>query len=298
MSTTVYLRESSAFRALSGPGSDVAIGGTFANAGLLPGVGLTTHSGDLTLTSANSNQTFQNLHITGKILVNTGAHDILLYNCQNDADVEGSGLAGTQNITFQHCDMHAMFLNGIDNLTVDLCYLHDAVDGPHMQFQQSINGGTGAVLHEMNNTTITNNRFEGLTSHGTAHVENCHPRGISGMLFQGNYCDQRVDATTLALGNGTSCFTSEATNRRCSDMVIDNNEFHSNSVYQVYFNFYGTSRVTNNRFNGVSQNSIQFNNYSSPGLQFPEDSTYHPFTQSGNTLDGAPTTLWNGGSYS
>lgn len=272
-----------------------------ANAGTIPGVALSTVSGNVQLSA--SNQTYVNKHITGSLYI-TGSN-ITVSNVKVDGVIQinmtpngGYNSPVPAGIVLSHVAAAGVFTLGFNGLTLNAVDLSGTLNAPHMQAFCYYDSNT-QITYPASNLLIENSHFHGFQSSTTdAHLENLHLGCVSGALITNNVFDATMpDSNTL--GHTTASITLEAAlfGLFNSNVVISNNTVIGGSYFQLYFVASGTTNaVTGNTFQSGKDSlfgSVQYPPSAYGPTQLPPGG-YVKFTQSGNTLNGSPVTLPGG----
>jgi hypothetical protein len=249
---------------------------TRANTG--PRVGLTTHSGDFT-TSSNG-QTVSALNITGRLLIN---HDNVTVNDVQVPEVNSPN--GADNVSINYCDISGMYIDATqcDGWTLTRCFFGDQTDD-----FVDLNAGTSPnVSTWCRNFTFDYCLWDGLqASTGDKHLDAIQILGADNVKLR--HCVVRYVASNQATRDQmTGLVTMEYSwNGHVSNgWELSDCEFYGGGFYQL--DMYGPNgQLLRNKFFSLADAGNGFTYGTSPMVGYPG----YAYTQSGNTLDGAPFT--------
>jgi len=265
------------------------------------------HDGDLKINT--SNVRVERIHITGDLIIDAPATNVVVSDTVVDGQVFINGdtpskkidnkLVGIvpENIKLERVDMHGLSTLGFDDLTIDSCSIH-GIASTLAQVSRSQNEYQGnSLVWPATNFTLTRSHLYGIQpSDGKGgHFEAIHLLGVKGFLLSYNVFDARVkDQATFNQITQALTMEKDFGGVSSSDGVIKGNTFYGGGVYQVGFYMTCTSpsscQVVDNRFttyrdpNGTLHDAVQY----------PPSPGDPSFEQAGNTLDGRPFTLLTG----
>ena len=268
---------------------------TSSTAGLLPGVALTTVTGDVKVTAAGT--VLANEHITGNLTIDAPAANVTVTNVQVDGkvnintDTPSSGTAGIipTSIVLRHVDAHGMSAVGFDGLTVDLSRFHDNKGTLSQLARYNANGRDWPAR----NLTITGTVYERLLAVPAGsgyHVEDLHLMGVQGFTLAGDVFDATAPDQATWLQTTAALTLERGWEGVANTGTVTGSTFRGGSYFQAYL--WGVTAFAGNAF--VTAVSPDGQHRSTP--MYPAAAYGSPlpaFTQSGNTLDGAPYTIPN-----
>lgn len=251
---------------------------------------LTLSSGDTVLTTG---QSVSNKHITGDLYMagpSTTATD-----CQIDGAVLFNSAPGGNygnpnpwtNQVVSYCHMGHIDSTGCDTITVDHCYIDGSLTGLGTLIAFLNSAGPPVKNITFTNNLVQNPQEWNGSSPPDPHLEAMHVSVCQTGLFQNNVFNWNAGTNTITKTTGVVNIDNPGgldypANPGSSNITFDGNWlFATGGGAQIYLFLSGSSFVTNNKFT-TPPGTTQFSDIHSP--------TFH-FTQSGNTLDGAPYTL-------
>lgn len=264
---------------------------TAQNTGPVAGISLTSHSGDLVLNT--DGQTESNLDISGNVYL--AANNVTLTNCKVGQSIYfNSGPSGNYyfpvkaNQKIAHCSAKGAWCTGIGPAEMDSCFFGNSTTS-FMQLNSYFNSNNGNT-YAATQVTIKNCLFDGLIpSGGTKHMEAIHLMNVTDSQFINNVF-RFIAADQATATQVSACVFIENNPHPCDNLLFDHNWFYAGKpdgatgyYYEMATNA-TNSTYTNNYFNSFSPGS--------GGILYPFASP-NPFTQSGNTLDGAPYVMDN-----